>query len=720
MVDLIADQITEAKNLLNERKFREGLRVISTINRGASTREQQIELILIKAELNLYLGINPGEDEIMIALAHYKASTDTTSYALAKYLHGCLLSRKGNFAEAREILLEAYVHYKRCDDYVNQAKALSRLCYVLTILGDIENAIRYLSMSIELLERYSTVDNAKTVMMNLGSVYYLAGRLSRSIETYDKIEKDVMGNRLRLEYFYHNQAMPYALIGDMARAKSIIKHAYSDLPDSDYRNSVYFENLGWIYLLEGNFPAAEKALLQGLEMSMHTAPESALVSQIKRRLADAYLGQDKRDQAQRFANEAFAIAEKVGEQAEIAACYRIYAQLRIRQGNQNLAQGLFFKAIDIFSIIGSRYELAATRYLAAVSGIYQNSERQALLYLARDYFKSEDVAPYLAKIDQALKKLPTPSVRTAGQAPTIIAESTAMRKLIELARHVAKSEMTILLTGPTGTGKDLLSEYIHYYSGRTGKYVPVNTAAIPDGMIESELFGHRKGAFTGAEHRKLGLVDEAAGGTLYLNEIADSSPEFQAKLLDVLERRQVRSLGSTIEHKVDFRLIAASNKDLAELVRQNRFRADLYHRLNQVNLALPPLDDRKEDIPALVKYFVTMCGIKPDTSSGNGDTSSLTRFTSSLASHSWVGNVRALKAKVERLAFTCKGDLVRMAEVAESTPDSTESDAERDHLIQLLETTGWNRREVARRMGIAEGTVRYKIAKYGLNPMVKS
>ncbi|NMC43263.1 MAG: sigma 54-interacting transcriptional regulator [candidate division Zixibacteria bacterium] len=460
--------------------------------------------------------------------------------------------------------------------------------------------------------------------------------------------------------------------------------------------------------------------MQGLDISLRIAPESALVSQIKRRLADACFGQAKYDRAQKYADEGLSVAEKIGERVEIAACWRVYAQLENHRGHQSTARGWFAKAIDIFSMIGSQYELAATRYLAAVSGVYQNGERQALLNLARAYFESEEVAPYLAKIDLALKKLPTPSVRTADQAPTIIAENAAMRKLIDLARHVAQSDMTILLTGPTGTGKDLLSEYIHYHSGRTGKYVPVNTAAIPDGMIESELFGHRKGAFTGAEHRKLGLVDEAAGGTLYLNEIADSSPEFQAKLLDVLERRRVRSLGSTIEHKVDFRLIAASNQDLAELVRQNKFRADLYHRLNQVNLALPPLDDRKEDIPALVKHFLFLCGITPDEPAGNGDISSLTRFIASLASHSWVGNVRALKAKVERLAFTCKGDLVRMAEVAESTPDSTECDAERDRLIKLLETTGWNRREVARRMGIAEGTVRYKIAKYGLNPMVQS
>jgi DNA-binding NtrC family response regulator len=289
-------------------------------------------------------------------------------------------------------------------------------------------------------------------------------------------------------------------------------------------------------------------------------------------------------------------------------------------------------------------------------------------------------------------------------------ESTVMRKLVEVARHVAQSDMAILLTGPTGTGKDLLSEYIHYHSGRSGKYMPVNTAAIPDSMVEAELFGYRKGAFTGADRDKAGLIDQAAGGTLYLNEIADSSPEFQAKLLDVLERRRVRGLGNTDDHAVDFRLIAASNQDLAELVRQNRFRADLYHRLNQVNLTLPSLCDRKEDIPVLIKHFVTSCGIKPDEISSNGDRSPLTRLASTLSSHDWPGNVRELKAEIERLALVCERDLIRMAAMV-MPPDC---DADRDHLMQLLEETNWNRSEVARLMGVSEGAIRYRIRALGL------
>ena len=160
-----------------------------------------------------------------------------------------------------------------------------------------------------------------------------------------------------------------------------------------------------------------------------------------------------------------------------------------------------------------------------------------------------------------------------------------------MARNIAPSDMAVLLTGPSGVGKDLLAKYIHHYSGRTGRFILVNTPAIPDDMVESELFGHKRGAFTGADADKTGLIEEAEGGTLYLNEIGDASPKLQAKLLDVLESKKFRRLGETKARRVDFRIIAATNHNLEELIRQQRFRADLFHRLNQANLDLPALFD---------------------------------------------------------------------------------------------------------------------------------
>ena len=430
------------------------------------------------------------------------------------------------------------------------------------------------------------------------------------------------------------------------------------------------------------------------------------MSQIKRRLADAYLGQGKYDLARQNADEALIVAEKIGERVEIAACYVVYGQLATIDGQKSTARQWFAKALDIYSMTGSRYELASTRYQAAASGIYQNGEQKALLYLARDYFVSEEVSHYVRKVDRELKKLPPGRPpRGNGHPPEVVAASPVMVRLVELARNVAASEMAVLLTGPTGTGKDLLAEYIHYHSGAAGRFVTVNCAAMPEHLTESELFGYRKGAFTGANSDKAGLVETAAGGTLYLNEIAETTAAFQAKLLDVLERRMVRRLGETEDRPVVFRLIAATNREVEQMVRENRFRADLYHRLNQIRIELPPLSDRPEDIPALVSHFLTAAGVKID----NGNL--LNSLIMVLTSHSWSGNVRQLKSALERLVLLSEKDLDRMVVLA-SHPQSL---SDREQLLEILRQTDWNRREAARRLGVSEGAIRYQIKKYQIH-----
>jgi len=262
----------------------------------------------------------------------------------------------------------------------------------------------------------------------------------------------------------------------------------------------------------------------------------------------------------------------------------------------------------------------------------------------------------------------------------------------------------VLLTGPTGTGKDLLAEYIHYHSGAAGRLMTVNCAAMPEHLIESELFGYRKGAFTGAGSDKVGLVETAANGTLYLNEIAETTTAFQAKLLDVLERRIVRRLGETEDRPVGFRLLAATNQDVEQMVRENRFRADLFHRLNQIRIDLPPLADRPEDIPALVQYFLTVYGM------ATTEKGLLDRLIAVLSAHTWAGNVRQLKSELERLVLLSEKDLNRMVVLA-SHPQPLSG---REQLMEVLKQTDWNRREAARRLGVSEGAVRKRIKRLKL------
>jgi len=295
------------------------------------------------------------------------------------------------------------------------------------------------------------------------------------------------------------------------------------------------------------------------------------------------------------------------------------------------------------------------------------------------------------------------------QIPQIVVVNSATKKLIGMARSVARSEMSVLLTGPTGTGKDLLAQYIHYHSGRSGKFVSVNSAAIPETMIEAELFGHRKGCFTGAEGDRIGLIEAADGGTFYLNEIADSSASFQIKLLDALERKVIRRLGENKERPVDFRLIAATNHNLEKCTKEGTFRIDLYHRICEVPIALPPLAERREDIPELVKHFLALSGMNCNES----DDKALQDLIEVFSKREWPGNIRELKAEVKRLVLISKSDLKRMielaGEVAPVMPDS-------NRLLELLEKNRWNRRQVARLLGVSDMTIRRQIKRYNLLP----
>jgi len=282
-----------------------------------------------------------------------------------------------------------------------------------------------------------------------------------------------------------------------------------------------------------------------------------------------------------------------------------------------------------------------------------------------------------------------------------------MKRAVTMAKTAAKSGLNILLTGDTGTGKDLLARYIHHHSGREGEFVPINAAAIPDEMVESELFGHVKGAFTGANHDKQGLFEAANDGTFYLNEIGDSTPQFQAKLLEVLETFEIRRLGETKRRQVSFNLISATNHDLFERLREGRFRSDLYHRLKEMLISLPPLAERIVDIPALVGYFLSELMDSEKIQSGS---EYLDKFSRVLAKRMWPGNVRELRAAVKNLWVVSEGDPERMVKLALNY----EPESLRDELLIILRETNWNRREVARRLGVSETTVRNWIRKYDI------
>ena len=304
----------------------------------------------------------------------------------------------------------------------------------------------------------------------------------------------------------------------------------------------------------------------------------------------------------------------------------------------------------------------------------------------------------------------------------IIGARGALREVLALVRTVAPTDSTTLIEGETGTGKELVARAIHEHSTRRDcPFVKVNCAAIPLGLLESELFGHERGAFTGAVTRKVGRFEAANQGTLFLDEVGDIPPELQPKLLRVLQDGEFERLGSTQTQRANVRLIAATNKDLAKLVAQNQFRSDLYYRLNVFPIPIPPLRHRSGDIPLLVTHFV---GIYSERM--NKQIAWIPREAmEALIRHSWPGNVRELQNFIERSVILTSGNVLRPpldslkpAAETESLRAITLEDAEREHICKTLEQTRWviaGHKGAAERLGIKRSTLYFRMQRLGIS-----
>jgi len=306
--------------------------------------------------------------------------------------------------------------------------------------------------------------------------------------------------------------------------------------------------------------------------------------------------------------------------------------------------------------------------------------------------------------------------------PDIVGESPAIRKVLELVKVVAPTDATVLIRGESGTGKELVAKAIHMASPR--RYMPlvtVNCGALPESLLESELFGHERGAFTGAQYRRKGKFEMAEGGTIFLDEVGDVSIKTQTDLLRVLEEKHICRVGGSRMIPVDFRVVAATHKDLQALVSSGEFREDLYYRLNVFQINLPPLRERPEDIPQLVQSFIekasrqmgkVVTGVSPDA-------------MSILRRRPWPGNIRELQNAVERAVVLAQGeelthedlafgDEASAAPAADGDGALSLSDVEKVHIGKVLDQNGWNISLSARILGIDRATLYNKIKRYGL------
>jgi two-component system response regulator PilR (NtrC family) len=314
------------------------------------------------------------------------------------------------------------------------------------------------------------------------------------------------------------------------------------------------------------------------------------------------------------------------------------------------------------------------------------------------------------------------------QPKDLLGHSPAMKKVLDLIQRVANGRSTVLITGESGTGKERIARFLHESSDRKGKpFRVVNCGAIPEALVESELFGHEKGAFTGAATRKLGFFREADGGTVLLDEIGELPLAMQVKLLRVLQERKVRGVGEADESSVDVRVLAATNRHVEEEVKSGKFRQDLYYRLNVIRLELPPLRDRREDIPELARYFLDRCSREH----GKAVRAFSPDALRALDSYTFPGNVRELENIIERAVALASGPLIGLGDLPEevagaaarTTPalldlpeegcdiDAVLGELERRLILQALERAGGVRTMAAKTLGITLRSLRYRMQK---------
>jgi DNA-binding NtrC family response regulator len=314
----------------------------------------------------------------------------------------------------------------------------------------------------------------------------------------------------------------------------------------------------------------------------------------------------------------------------------------------------------------------------------------------------------------------------------LIGEGAAMQRLLEQIRQVAPYKTNVLITGESGTGKEAVARSIHELGPRADQpWVALNCSAIPRELMESELFGYVKGAFTGAIQNRLGRLEQAQGGTLFLDEIGDLDPELQSKLLRVLQEREFSPVGSDTIRRVDVRIIAATNRDLGTMVRSNEFREDLYYRLDVYNLQVPPLRERVEDIPLLAQAFLTRLRAEMDKQVTGFDEDAL----KAMAAYPWPGNVRELRNAIERALLTCQGERITLADlpdkvhatridtgaarttnidIREAGLDAWLAATERDIIVQALDACDGVQVDAARLLGISERSLWHRVKKFDI------
>ena len=667
-------------------------------------------------------------------LAQQEAVAEGDSVLLAEIFStiGSVLIRLGEYKEAEKAFRDAESIFRRNDQLEGQCRALNQLSGLFFRQNDYQNSLAILTDALNIAHQLGDTKKTAYMMGNLGRLNTFLGDFPEATK-HLQLNIDVsteLDDWLEVGRAYLSLAYVHIQTGEYQTAEEYLQKAKEFLSKqkSERDNVIYLTYLGELYRHMGRLTESESILKTALKQAEEIAPGTTLAGRAMRHLAELYVIEQKFPAAGRMAAKSMTIMQKASDRVECGALYKLKAVIAGNCQDKAACQKFFSLSIGLLSDSGVRFEKADALVKAGISEVFSKKKRLMFLFRAEEFYARYRIAPQLDKVGALIQELgEVGSGRTASKPAKKSAESefltdsTDIKRFMSQLAVIGKMDLTILLTGETGVGKDHMARYYHSQVRPDGPFVAINCASVPETLLESELFGYKKGAFTGANSDKLGLFASANGGVLFLDEIGDMPFALQAKLLGVLEHRRVLPLGSTKEVKLDVALVAATNHNLEEMVEQGQFRRDLYYRLSGMTYHIPALRERKEDIPLLLNHFINGSSLNLD--SGKIPEEMLQQFLE----YDWPGNVRELQNKVKKLEvmaqLVAEGDLVELTRSLLSTGDEIKdhsltekvAEFERQLIVEALLAAKGNKSRAARFLGIHEATVRTKLKRYGIS-----
>ncbi len=730
----------------------------------------------IEVRLRFLIQTGRCEEALEFADCFQQENVAPISPALAGVLYAKSLAlyKLGRVDECLKYLEICYSLYSLQNDNRGAALAGNYLGGVYSRISDYRESIKWLHRSLPYYEDDNRIHGESMVNLNIGITYYKVGDYTSSFKHLRKShELGTQGDWSHRQCFA-NIALGnvYRLTRDNESARQHLHTAYNQAQELQFprEEALALEFLGDVYRDEGAPREARRFYTRAMAIGLRIAPEGDIVMEIHRRNGECLNLEGNQGEALASLNKALKMARAQGDRYEEAVTLRVMCETATNTGDLKSARKYINESVTILKDIDARHELAISLLSSATLKIQEAEDPRAITprivhlneawteaTMSLDLFIKVDVRWWTEqsralvsrvsamrnaqdKADKTMMASGNSSV-TAGYNPgnVVIHQSRVMRDVLQLCDMFAATDEPVLITGETGTGKEIIGKRLHQHSGRADKpLVIVNVAAIPETMFEREFFGHVKGAFSGAVNNGEGYAARANNGTLFLDEIGDMPLELQPKLLRLLEESTYQALGDPKQRRTNIRLVAATNANLEQKVQAGTFRADLYYRLRSLDLPLPAVRDRCEDVLPLMRHFLCVAAKKP--------VDLIEYFShqsqSTMEAYDWPGNVReiALVARQAHVSLQAFGrvdvkikrhdqtslrlasqELAEMAEAAgkdepaKAVPVLSQSEiVERSRILLALDEAGSNRNNAAKALGIGRSTLYRKMEKYGI------